>query len=192
MAPVDTTTIVPPISLAARHLSSCSSSIEYDFEHGEAYQWENGTQSDVVGFTTFLGRLGQETPLMSKEFNVRTSSDKVVVEFEFYNIDGRDANDHFYVLIQGSRHEIQLTGGAEGHWEDPSVTGRAAHNQRFNIGYNYTTHDEKTTVKLDIGYQWYTSGTLKLGFEVDMADSIADKGAGIDNFKMSLVCDRRF
>jgi len=138
-----------------------------------------------------MGRLGLENPIVNKEFQVRTSSDAVVVEFTLYKIDGESSSDHFYVIIQGSRQEVQLFGGDGGSWTESDVTGSSGSAAKYKIGFNANTDDVKTTVRLEIGYKWYTSGILELGFEADIADSITTRAVGIDDFKMSMDCRRR-
>jgi hypothetical protein len=129
--------------------------------------------------------------MVHKEFQVKTSSDAVVVRFTKYKIDGESSNDHFYVIIQGSRQEVQLFGGHGGSWTEPGVTGSSGSATKYKIGFNADTDDFKTTISLEIGYKWYTSGILELGFEADIADSITTRAVGIDDFKMSIDCSRR-
>jgi hypothetical protein len=95
------------------------------------------------------------------------------------------------VIIQGSKQEIQLFGGHDGTWKDRDVTGSNKGNWKFRIGFNADTDDFKTTIRLEIGYKWYTSGFLEIGFEADIADSITTRAVGIDDFKMSMDCRRR-
>ena len=135
--------------------------------------------------------MGHENPMVNKDFQVLTSAQTVVVEFTLYQIDGGSRNDHFYVTIQGSKQQVQLFNGHSGSWVDQGVTGSTGKAAKYNIGFDADTVDFKTTVRLEIGYRWYTSGILELGFEADIADSITTRAVGIDDFKMSIVCNNR-
>jgi hypothetical protein len=171
---------------------TCSSAHTEDFEHDEALTWLNGLEAQDAGFTTFLGRLGRENPDVSKTFEVPTEADKVIVEFDFYSIDGHADGDTVYVGVQGIYLDLNLfdssTGTTYALYNDIFVT--IVDRRSYNIGFGSET-DEKFNVRLEIPKGWYDGGELDIGFRVHMTNSITTNGGGIDNFVISADCSGR-
>jgi hypothetical protein len=46
------------------------------------------------------GRLGQENPDISKTFVVPSIADKIVVDFDYYSIDGHSDGDQVFVGVR--------------------------------------------------------------------------------------------
>jgi hypothetical protein len=170
---------------------TCSLDHTEDFENGEAFTWVNGLEaSDSAGdFTTFLGRLGRENPGVSKTFVVPSVADKIVVDFDYYSIDGHEDSDKVYVNVQGEYLDLNLfessTGTTTVLFNDITVTivKRASR----NMGFSSAT-DEQFTIKVEIPKNWYPKGELEIGFRVDMRKSIYFNGGGIDNFGIAAEC----
>jgi hypothetical protein len=159
-----------------------------DFENGEALTWVNGIEASDYGFTTFLGRLGRENPEISKTFVVQTDADKIIVDFDYYSIDGHSDGDKVYVLVQGSYLDLDLYGSSTGTttvlYNDIKVT--IVERGSYNIGFS-SDIDEKFTIKLEIPNKWYVH-ELEIGFYVEMKKSVYYNGGGIDNFEMTAEC----
>jgi hypothetical protein len=162
-----------------------------DFEDGEAGTWRHGLQSTGGGFTTFLGRLGEENSEVSKVFPVPAGAGIVLLAFDFYNIDGHSADDKAYVKIAGSSFDLGLFDGSRSgdytrKFNDITVTMSAS--EKINIGFSAEKLDQKFHVELTIPARWYTGGELEIGFKVDMDESTDVTSAGIDNVRLTAVC----
>jgi hypothetical protein len=160
-----------------------------DFENGEAETW-GGLESTDSGFTTFLGRLGQENPEVSKDFPVPDGAASVVLAFDFYSIDGFSPGDKAYVTIAGSSIDLGLfdsSGSGSTNYNDITVT--KAESTKQNIGFSTGELDQKFQVELVIPARWYTSGMLEIGFKVQMEKATDVTSAGIDDVRLTAVCE---
>jgi hypothetical protein len=169
---------------------TCSMGHSEDFESGQALTWVNGIEASDYGFTTFLGRLGRENPDISKTFVVPSIADKVVVEFDYYSIDGHSDTDKVFVGVQGTYLDLNLyastTGTTTVLYNDIKV--EIVERGSYNMGFS-STIDEKFSIKIEIPNKWYVSqGELEFAFKVEMRKSIFYNGGGIDNFEMKAEC----
>jgi hypothetical protein len=161
-----------------------------DFEHGETDTWTMGLESSGRGFTTFLGRLGRENPEVSKDFPVPDGAGSVVLAFDFYNIDGLSPGDRAYVTIAGTSIDLGLfdgSGSGSAYYNDIAVT--KIEGGQHNIGFLTTELDQKFQVEVTIPANWYTSGVLEIGFKVSMQQGTDMTSAGIDNVRLTAVCE---
>jgi hypothetical protein len=161
-----------------------------DFEDGEAETWTMGLESEGSGFTTFLGRLGQQNPEVSKDFPVPDRAASVVLAFDFYNIDGFSPTDKAYVKISGVYIDLGLFGSfvsGSANYNDITMTKTAGSKQ--NIGFSADELDQKYHVEMTIPTGWYTSGMLEIGFKVVMEQVTDATGAGIDNIRLTANCE---
>jgi hypothetical protein len=171
---------------------TCSSAHIEDFEDGQALTWVNGLEATGSGFTTFLGRLGKENPDVTKTFEVPITADTIIVEFDFYSIDGHDADDKVYIGVQGTFLDLNLfvssTGTTSVLYNDIALT--IVDRKTYDVGFD-SEMDEKFHIKLEIPKIWYGEGELEIGFRVHMTKSITTNGGGVDNFEISADCSRR-
>jgi hypothetical protein len=160
-----------------------------DFEHGEADTW-GGVESADGPFTTFLGRLGRENQEVTKDFPVPDGTESVLLAFDFYNIDGFTQGDKAYVTIDGTSLDLGLfdsSGSGTVNYDDITVTKTESSKQ--NIGFSISELDQKFQLEVTIPAKWYTSGVLAIGFKVDMDKTIELTSAGIDNVRLTAVCE---
>jgi hypothetical protein len=161
-----------------------------DFEDGEAGTWTVGLESAGGGFTTFLGRLGKQNPEVSNAFPVPAGGGSVVLAFDVYSIDGYSSGDKAYVNIAGSSIDLGLfdgSGSGSGNFEDITVTKTESSPQ--NIGFSAEKLDQKFNFELTIPASWYTIGKLEIGFEVQMQEDTEETSVGIDNIRLTAVCE---
>jgi hypothetical protein len=160
-----------------------------DFENGEADTW-GGLESAGGAFTTFLGRLGRDNPEVTKDFPVPDGTEKVVLAFDFYNIDGFTPGDKAYVTIAGTT-SIDLglfdSFGSGANYNDIIVTKTESSKQ--NIGFSSSELDQKFQFEVTIPARWYTSGVLEIGFKVEMSKETDLTSAGIDNVRLTAACE---
>ena len=168
---------------------TCKMGHAEDFENGEALTWVNGIESTDYGFTTFLGRLGKQNPEVSKTFVVPSIADKIVVDFDYYSIDGHSDGDQVFVEVQGKLLDLDIyassTGTTTVFYNDIKV--EIVERGSYNIGFS-SELDEKFTIKIEIPKGWYANGELEIGFRVDMKKSIYYNAGGIDNFAIEASC----
>ena len=161
-----------------------------DFENGEAETWAMGLESVGSGFTTFLGRLGRENPEVSKDFSIPDGVGSVVLAFEFYNIDGVSPGDKAYVTIAGTSIDLGLfdsSGSGTANYNDITVT--KTESSKRNLGFLASELDQKFQVEVTIPARWYTSGFLEIGFKVNLQQGTDVTSAGIDNVRLTAVCE---
>jgi hypothetical protein len=163
-----------------------------DFEDKEAMTWTRELESEGGGFTTFLGRLGKQNPEVSKAFPVPAGAGSVLLAFDFYSIDGYSSGDKAYVKIAGSSFDLGLFDGSGSgdytrKYNDITVTMSAS--EKINIGFSAEKLDQKFHVELTIPARWYTEGELEIGFKVQMAEETDVTSAGIDNVRLTAVCE---
>jgi hypothetical protein len=168
---------------------TCEMGHAEDFENSEAFSWVNGIEASEDGFTTFLGRLGLENPDISKTFVVPSIADKIVVDFDYYSIDGHSDGDKVYAVVQGKELDLNLFSSSKGttsvFYNDIKVT--IVERGLDNIGFS-SEMDEKFTIQIEIPKERYTNGELEIGFRVKMSESIYYNGGGIDNFAIEASC----
>jgi hypothetical protein len=159
-----------------------------DFEHGEADTW-GGLESAGGGFTTFLGRLSRENPEVTKDFPVPDGAGSVVLAFDFYSIDGVSLGDKAYVTIAGTSIDLGLFDSEFGtvNYNDITVTKTDIIKQ--NIDLSISELDRKLRLEVTIPARWYTSGRLEIGFKVQMVQGTDVTSAGIDNIRLTAVCE---
>jgi hypothetical protein len=154
--------------------------------------WVNGLEAQDFGFTTFLGRLGRENSDVSKIFTVPSTADKIIVEFDFYSIDGHDEGDKVLIGFQGTFLDLDLfassTNTTSVLYNDIEVT--IVERRSYDVGFGNET-DEKFHIKLEIPKVWYSEGELAIGFRVEMNKTATENGGGVDNFEISAECDGR-
>jgi hypothetical protein len=171
---------------------TCSMMHTEDFENGEALTWVNGLEAQDNSFTTFLGRMGKENPDVSKTFVVPSRADKIIVDFDFYSIDGHDDGDKVYVGIQGTYLDLRLfessTGTTNVLFNDILVT--IVERRSYNAGFS-SEMDVKLNIQIEIPKKWYSDGELEIGFRVHMSNSIVTSAGGVDNFVIEAICDGR-
>jgi hypothetical protein len=158
-----------------------------DFENSEADTW-GGLESAGGGFTTFLGRLGRENPEVTKDFPVPDGAGSVVLAFDFYSIDGVSLGDKAFVTIAGTSIDLGLfdSGFETVNYNDITVTKTESIKQ--NIGLSIS-EDRKFRLEVTIPARWYTSGRLEIGFMVQMVQGTDVTSAGIDNIRLTAVCE---
>jgi hypothetical protein len=136
---------------------TCSMGHTENFENGEALTSVNGIEAQDSGFTTFLGRLGKENPDVSKTFEVPSTANIIIVEFDFYSIDGHADGDTVYIGVQGTYLDLDLFASSSGTtsalYNDILVTtvGRSSH----NVGFD-SEMDEKLSITIEIPNKWYS------------------------------------
>jgi hypothetical protein len=160
-----------------------------DFEHAEAATW-GGLESAGGGFTTFLGRLGQENPEVSKDFQVPDGAESVVLAFDFYNIDGFSSGDKAFVTIAGKSIDLGLfSSSVSGSENFNDITVTKTESIKEDIGFSTTELDQKFQFEVTIPATWYTSGVLEIGFKVQMEQGTDVTSAGVDNIRLTAVCE---
>jgi hypothetical protein len=159
-----------------------------DFENSEADTW-GGLESAGGGFTTFLGRLGLENPEVTKDFPVPDGAGSVVLAFDFYSIDGVSLGDKAYVTIAGTSIDLGVFDSGFGtvNYNDITVTKTEIIEQ--NIDDSISELDRKFWLEVTIPARWYTSGRLEIGFKVQMVQGTDVTSAGIDNIRLTAVCE---
>jgi hypothetical protein len=182
-----------PVVLATNKLV-CGSDIFEDYEsRGQSESWQHGSEYDDDKFTTFLGRLGRENPVVSKVFDVPVNSDSVDITFDFYDIDGMPSADKIYVGVQGSYLDLDLfkADGSKKFYNDIQVTGTLSANR--NISFKSDKSDSIYAVKMTIPKYWYEKNgyKLRISFKIETATSINKESYGIDNFRLHASCKRR-
>jgi hypothetical protein len=159
-----------------------------DFEHREADAW-GGLESAGGAFTTFLGRLSRENPKVTKVFSVPDRAGSVVLAFDFYSIDGVSLGDKAYVTIAGTSIDLGLFDSGFGtvNYNDITMTKTEIINQ--NTGFSISELDRKLRLEVTIPARWYTSGRLEIGFKVQMVQGTDVTSAGIDNIRLTALCE---
>jgi hypothetical protein len=159
-----------------------------DFENREADTW-GGPESAGGGFTSFLGRLGRGNPEVSKDFPVPDGAGSVVLAFDFYIIDGFSLGDKAYVTIAGTSFDLGLFDSGSGTVNYNDITVTKTESSKQNIGFSITELDQKFQLEVTIPARWYTSGRLEIGFKVQMLLETDATSAGIDNIRLTAVCE---
>jgi hypothetical protein len=163
-----------------------------DFEENDqAETWTKGLESQAGGFSTFLGRLGRENPEISKVFKVPSDASGVILDFDFYNIDGVTVGDKAFVSVAGSYMDLGLfinddNFQGSGKYNDIAVT--KSRSNRNHIGFSFEREDQKFHVQLNIPARWFVGGELEIRFKVDLARPTEATSAGIDNVRLTAVC----
>ncbi len=164
-----------------------------DFEGGASGWSDNSTDStEAANFTEFLGRFGDSNGAqdVSKTYTLSGDQTKVIIEFDFYQIDSWDA-EPFKVFINDVEelsHNYadggdtpspgggDLINAATGTYTASSNSGNGVH-----LGFDSSTsnfHDGIHHYTITVN----TSATsIKLGFGIDTDESLANESYGIDN-----------
>jgi hypothetical protein len=185
--------LLPSSASSARHQVTCTHDIFEDYEtEGQSDSWENGSENDDPGFTTFLGRLGHENPQVSKVFTVPTNADSIDLTFDIYDIDGMPGDDRVLVGIQGSFVDLNLSSsdGSKKYYNDIEVTGSVTSTRRISFKYDY---DTVYSVSMRIPKYWYKDYNFKLpiSFKIETSKTINTESYGIDNLRIHAHCMRR-
>jgi hypothetical protein len=160
-----------------------------DFENGEADTW-GGLESAGGEFTTFLGRLGREDPEVSKDFPIPDGAASVVLAFDFYDIDGFRPSDKAFVIIASKSFDLDLFGDSgSGTYNYDDITMTKTAGSKEDIGFSAEHMDQKFHVEMTIPAGWYTGGMLEIGFKAQMKEAIDTTSAGIDNVRLTAVCE---
>lgn len=182
-----------PSTARAQNEVACNRDVVEDYEtEGQSDSWENGSEYDDPIFTTFLGRLGQEHPQVSKVFTVPEAADSIDLTFEVYDIDGMPEDDRVLVGIQGSYVDLNLftSDGTKKYYNDIEVTGSAQSTRRISFKYDY---DTVYSVSMRVPKYWYKDYNYKLpiSFKIETTKTISSESYGIDNLRLHANCMRR-
>ena len=163
---------------------TCDSKHVENFESaGQVESWENGEAHYDEIFTTYLGRLGLESPAMTKMF-VMPRASMARMELDFYDIDGVSEDDKIYVRIQGKEKEIKLDESTTKYHGDFSVT---VTKKELPSGARDGDHVYGITIDID-GDTWMDYGNkLPVSFKVKTKLSVNEESYGIDNFSIQII-----
>jgi len=166
--------------------------VEEDYESGQALDWIFGSEESSNSFSKFLGRLGGSRPEVVKTFTIPTDADLISLEFNLYEIDNWQPDDKLFVRVEDSYMDL-------GHFENDESTssgyfGDIAFSIESspalgNLGFNTEYQDQTHKINLVIPKSWYTTGRLTIGFKVVTAKCLECASAGIDNVKITVICD---
>jgi len=172
---------------------TCSQDIYETYEDGASDSWTDGTQYKDPNFGTFLGRLGVDHKLISKDFEVPSYAESVTVSFDFIDVDGlAQANDAIMMGVQSSFLDLQLFNSQEGvalQYGDTTLSTSM-------VDFSYKTPSSTTSVykvTATIPRSWYQNYgyVLPISFRVASTREDADISKeyyGIDNFHMHANC----
>ena len=168
---------------------SCETKHVETFETaGEAESWEFGERyNGGTKFTSFMGRLGRENPMVAKTFSMPAAT-SATVELDFYDVDGKyEKNDRLLVGIQGVEKEIKLRQKKEQFHGQFSVV--SSEKQKLDGKKNRLYH-----LKIVIDEKEWAGhgGKLSLSFKVVTTQSINQDSYGIDNVSIDVTgCGER-
>jgi len=149
-----------------------------DFESsGDADTWQGGLESYGFG-TSYLGRLGQQNPQVSKVFTVPTTTSSLDLSFDWYNTDNfaSGIDDKFFIGIQNIEHELELIGSP-------------GSSEYSGISYSFLQDNENSQifhVDVNIPQSLYENGELLVSFRVEAYD--ITRRIGIDNVGIIGMC----
>jgi len=187
-----TTRIVAP--------STCEPSVlllEEDFEAeengqswhwGTEYGWGNGITSMSNKLSHFLGRFGQGNDAATQAFSIPSAggvvADKVVMEFDLYQIDHWDnAGDSFSIKI-GDTDLGDLIAAEAGTVNEISWA-RTTTSSGVVLGFLSDQPDTTYHVTVDVPLSKLPGGLLEVSVSTSTSRNIDEQSVGIDNFKLS-------
>ena len=195
--PTDRPTVQPTAAECVRHVEV----VNEDFENGSLQGWTNGKLETEDGFSTFLGRYGKvntgpgKDPQKTYE-GIPTSAESIILEFDFYEIDGWEAQqrDCLYFLV--GRQEVFL-GFFDLERNEDGRTGMAPGGIEFGIksarttpiGFNPSFDDQIHHITVEIPKRFYElDGKLQITFWARVTeDDINHESGGFDNIKITAI-----
>lgn len=171
---------------------TCDAPIVEDYEtDGQAESWTNWVESSSEGFTTFLGRLGKENNEVSKTFVVPQGSEKVTLEFDFYDIDGQYADDTVEIGVQESFFDLGVFSGQSGTQTYNDVTITNSELATDMIGFEVSKTDKVYRSTIDIPKRWYEAYNFEVRITIRVTTdmSVNDESYGVDNLSLTADCN---
>jgi len=166
--------------------------VEEDYESRQALDWIFGSEESSNSFSKFLGRLGGNRPEVVRTFNVPTDADLISLEFNLYEIDNWQPDDKLFVRLDDSYMDLghfeNDEGTSSGYFGDIAFSIESSP-AMGNLGFNTEYQDQTHKINLTIPKSWYTTGRLTIGFKVVTAKCLECASAGIDNVKITVICD---
>ena len=165
--------------------------------------WDGPGTETSTGLSTFLGRLGRGKEEITRTLVVPASSEAVLFEFQFYEIDQWETADKMYFRMNG----YYLRFGAYSYnRNEPNIAGyffsSSPEDQRVAVSVFRDTDrgpdlgfsgysDQKHSIKLVIPSYYYPQARLTVGWRVQMSYPISNESAGIDNIRATVICGDR-
>jgi len=164
--------------------------VEEDYENGQALDWIFGSEDSSDSFSKFLGRLGGSRPEVARAFTVPTDADLISLEFNFYEIDNWQPEDKLFVRVGNSYMDLgNFEGASSGYFGDIAFSIESSPSAPGNLGFNGVYQDQMHKINLVIPKSWYPLGRLTIGFKVATTQCLECASAGIDNFKIAVICE---
>ncbi len=157
-----------------------------NFEGGTTLFNDNTTTNNGQ-FTEFLGRHSQDgnAQTVFTTYNLSGTQDKVVISFDFYEIDDWDGgSDAFQVYVDDVRvinesfRREDYNQPADGSNGNVSWTVQELETNTGNLGFNGGQHDQAYRYTLTIDT---TNANVKLGFGSGLNGNTNDEAWGVDN-----------
>jgi len=191
------------VKIVAYYECSCTPNEIVAEEDFEAYEvdangaqirlagWMHGKIDSDPGFTKFLGRYASQEEQMElfpvQIFDVPPQSEKVVVEFDFYEIDAWSEGDHCDIVLNGETinlgtfsqdSELTRTGiSPQGiSWQKTGIPA-------VSMGFG-PAKDQSHRVKLEIPPSVFATGQISLAFQPHIKVDYAVASAGFDNIQV--------
>jgi hypothetical protein len=166
----------------------CGTTLFEDYETpGQSESWTGGLTTDGGALTSFLGRLGKQHSEVSKTFKIDKNADKLILTFDFYDIDGMPSSDKIMMGVQGSFFDLDLfdSSGDKTYYNDVAVTQK--NKKSRSIAFKADSDDTIYSMWMKIPKHWYKD----YEYELPITFRIETDRDGIDNFKIEPSCDRR-
>jgi hypothetical protein len=172
---------------------TCVGPIFEDYETaGQAESWQSGISTYDSKLTNFLGRLGNQLPVISKTFFLPTSASQATIAFDLYDIDGINNSDTIYVGLQGSFYALNI-GGADGTTNYNGIAITKTTTATFKTAFDATIDDAVFKITITVPSRFYATNNyqLQVAIKVVTAQPIEQESYGVDNFQLSVSCATR-
>ena len=169
-----------------------------NFETGLPAGWFNGKVESATGFTQFLGRYTKANSGLGKDpFKTYTGipigASSVLLEFDFYEIDGWDSDDRDCVYVLVDTDPVFL-GIFDEHSDESGRTDTTERGIKWtirstppqNIGFS-SSKDQIHHVTAEVPRSFYSrDGALRLMFQTRVnEEDVDDESGGFDNIKIT-------
>ena len=191
---------------------NCTDNAEFviadnDFETSEQADswirnWDGDKTESNSDLTTFLGRMGQGRTEVARTFEVPTTAESLLIEFDFLEIDEWEPQDKVFMRI----NEFYLNFGYFSQTQEESAilgyffnsgpadkkiavsVSRIGEDDNYNKGWNPNYNEQAHRISFNIPKSYFPDGRLTTGFRVDMNQPIDNESAGFDNYKVTIIC----
>jgi len=173
----------------------CTHDHQEDFEMaGMAESWENGVESNSDLYGNFLGRLGGLSEnRVTKTFHIASECQKASIEFKLYSVNQvEDATAEFRIGVQGSSMTVDMSSlGDLQSFGDPAVTQSGKSADEVTVLVQADDYGFLINMKVPSSWWKFHGFEVPLSFTIETDKDLDEESYGIDDFKMTLECERR-